>query len=426
MTAPFDVSLIEGEGQHGASLKQAMTAASRSLPQALNAVAQLRARGAPHFQLPFARADLAAIDDVAVSWARQCSDIVVMGIGGSSLGAQALAQIAGLAMAPRAKGPRLHFAENLDGNSLEALFAQVSWRTTKIYAVSKSGGTIETLAQLCAAIARIEAELGAGAAGPRIAIVTEPGPSPMRALAERLNCLTMEHDPALGGRFSALSLVGLVPARIAGLNPAAIRQGAAHVLERMTDPDAHHATGAALNVAAAAGGLKTHVMWAYADRLDKLVMWWRQLWGESLGKGGFGTTPVHALGPVDQHSQLQLYLDGPKDKLFTILTVGGGGALTVPQDWADACGMNQLGGKTFGHIVNAQARATAQTLAANGRPVRTIHIPVLDERAIGALMMHFMLETLVAAQLLGVDPFDQPAVEQGKQLTRAFLAGSAR
>jgi glucose-6-phosphate isomerase len=425
MMAPFEVSLNLGDGAPGRALHEAMRVTSQSLPQALKAVAQLRTDGLPHFKLPFATADLAGIDDVAAAWARQCTDVVVMGIGGSSLGAQALVQIAGPQLAGlRAGGPRLHFAENLDGQSLEALFAQLSWRTTKIYAVSKSGGTIETLAQLCAAISRIEAELGAGTAGSRIAIVTEPRQSPMRMLAEKLGCLTMNHDPDLGGRFSALSLVGLVPAGIAGLNPAAIRQGAASMLEQMTAQDALHAAGAVLNVAAAASGLKTHVMWAYADKLDRLVMWWRQLWGESLGKGGHGTTPVHALGPVDQHSQLQLYLDGPNDKLFTVMTVGAGSAMTVPQDWADVCGMNQLGGKTFGEIVNAQARATAQTLAANGRPVRTIHIPVLDERAIGALMMHFMLETLVAAQLLGVDPFDQPAVEQGKQLTRAFLAGT--
>jgi glucose-6-phosphate isomerase len=187
--------------------------------------------------------------------------------------------------------------------------------------------------------------------------------------------------------------------------------------------EAPFAEGAALSVAAARTGHASQVMWAYADRLERFVMWWRQLWGESLGKGGQGTTPIRALGPVDQHSQLQLYLDGPDDKLFTVITVGGKGGRAVPPRWAEIIGQPLLAGKTPSRIVSSQARATAETLARLGRPVRTIHVPELNERSLGALMMHFMLETLIAARLLGVDPFDQPAVELGKVLTRQYLAG---
>ena len=165
-------------------------------------------------------------------------------------------------------------------------------------------------------------------------------------------------------------------------------------------------------------------MMAYADRLDRFTKWYVQLWAESLGKDGKGTTPIAALGPVDQHSQLQLYIAGPRDKLFTIITVGAAGrGPRIDAELAKLAGEPGLGGKTIGDLVAAQGRATAETLAKNGCPVRTIHSTQLDEAALGELLMHFMLETIIAAHLLGVDPFDQPAVEEGKVLAKQYLAG---
>src|SRR5262249_33054060 len=151
--------------------------------------------------------------------------------------------------------------------------------------------------------------------------------------------------------------------------------------------------------------------------------WWVQLWAESLGKQGRGTTPVGALGPVDQHSQLQLYLAGPADKLFTVITVDvAGSGPRIEEALAKAAGEPDFAGRQVGDLVAAQGRATADTLAKNGRPVRTIHLERLDERTLGALLMHFMLETVIAGRLLGVDPFDQPAVEEGKTLAKKYLA----
>jgi glucose-6-phosphate isomerase len=150
----------------------------------------------------------------------------------------------------------------------------------------------------------------------------------------------------------------------------------------------------------------------------------RHLHAGLLGKDHKGTTPIGALGPLDQHSQLQLYIAGPRDKLFTILTVGAEGrGPRIPSDLASLAGEPGFAGKTIGDLVAAQGRATAETLAKNGRPVRTIHIDRLDEASLGQLLMHFMLETIIAARLLGVDPFDQPAVEEGKVLAKTYLAG---
>ena len=242
------------------------------------------------------------------------------------------------------------------------------------------------------------------------------------------NCRVLDHDPGVGGRFSALSNVGLLPALVLGLDAKEIRAGAREVLSPLIlgrpAKDIAPAVGAALSAAAAAEGKMIRVMVAYADRLERFTKWWVQLWAESLGKNGKGAAPIAALGPVDQHSQLQLWLDGPRDKLFTVITTGiAGTGPRMEKVLAESAGEPGLGDKTIGDLVAAQGRATAETLAKNGRPVRTIHVEQLNERALGALMMHFMLETIIAAHLLGVDPFDQPAVEQGKVLAKQYLAG---
>jgi glucose-6-phosphate isomerase len=151
--------------------------------------------------------------------------------------------------------------------------------------------------------------------------------------------------------------------------------------------------------------------------------WWRQLWAESLGKDGKGSTPVSVLGPVDQHSQLQLFRDGPGNALFTLMAVDTKGkGLAAPKARANKLGLKYLAGRKMGDLVDAEARATAQTLFKNGRPVRQIHLAQVDEFHTGALMMHFMLETIIMGKLMNVDPFDQPGVEEGKVLARQYLA----
>ncbi len=222
-------------------------------------------------------------------------------------------------------------------------------------------------------------------------------------------------------------MVGVLPALLMGLDVAALRAGARAVVDATlaTDGEANGAlAGAALHYALAKAGRLHHtVMWNYTDRLALLSQWWRQLWAESLGKDGQGSTPVGAVGPVDQHSQLQLFRDGPNDALYTLIAAQTKGqGLVAPPERANALGLGYLAGKHMGDLVDAEARATAQTLSRNKRPVRQIHVPTVDETSLGALMMHFMLETILMGRLMGVDPFDQPGVEEGKVLAREFLA----
>ena len=387
----------------------------------------------PLLRVPARTDDLARIEEVAEKLLDDTTDIFVFGIGGSALGAQALAQLTGWGtQAHIQKGVRIHIPDNLDATTMDAVLTNADLRTTRFLVVSKSGGTVEPAIQTLAAMSALEKAGGGKYMKHHFAVLTEPAkdgkPNPMRALAEANEFPTLEHDPGVGGRYAVLTNVGLLPALLMGLDIAAVRAGAASVLAQVLDGrtarDVAPAAGAALSVAMAREkGTSMSVVVAYADRLERFLAWYCQLWAESLGKDGKGTTPVKALGPVDQHSQLQLWLAGPKDKLFNLFvteTKGQG-----PEALAEIAGKTKfdfLGGHKIGDLVDAEQRATADTLVKNGRPVRTFTLPVLDERTLGALFMHFMLETIIAGRLLGVDPFDQPAVEEGKILARKYLA----
>jgi glucose-6-phosphate isomerase len=397
----------------------------------------LRARhadgGLPLLRLPAERGDLAAIDAAARRLSAGASDIVFLGTGGSSLGGQALAQLAGHAVPGLGllrEAPRLHFMDNLDAATFAALLERLPLPQTRFVAISKSGGTGETLMQAIAALDAVK-RAGLAAQIPDLFLgLSEPVKdgkrNGLRALLGAHKVAMLEHHPGVGGRFSVLTNVGLLAAAVAGLDIAAIRAGAAAalapVLEERAPGEIPSAVGAALSVALARGK-PIAVMLAYADRLERFARWYVQLWAESLGKDGKGTTPLAALGPVDQHSQLQLFIAGPRDKLFTVVTVAAAGrGPRMSADLARLAGEPDFAGKTMGDLVAAQGRATAETLARNGCPVRTVHLERLDAGSLGELLMHFMLETIIAAHLLGVDPFDQPAVEEGKVLAKRYLA----
>jgi glucose-6-phosphate isomerase len=411
---------------------------SEALARADKALEGLRARhadgGLRLLHLPAERSDLPAVHEAAQQLRTGASDIVFLGTGGSSLGGQTLAQLAGYAVpgvgALRA-GPRIHFMDNLDPQSFGALLSSLPLATARFVAISKSGGTGETLMQSAAALSACKARnirIGDAFLG-----LSEPAKAGrrngLRELLEPEGVKFLEHDTGIGGRFSALTNVGLLPAVMLGLDPVALRDGAAAalapVLSKKPAREVPAALGAALSIALAeTKGKSITALMAYADRLEKFSKWYVQLWAESLGKDGKGTTPIGALGPVDQHSQLQLFIAGPRDKMFTVITTGTAGkGPRIDPALAKRAGEPDFGNRTIGDLVAAQGRATAETLAKNGCPVRSLHLETIDERSLGELLMHFMLETIVAAHLIGVDAFDQPAVEEGKVLAKRYLAG---
>jgi glucose-6-phosphate isomerase len=379
----------------------------------------------PLLRLPESTDDIEALKPVAARHRDKFRDVVLLGTGGASLGGQTLCALAGPLR--REGAPRLWFMDKVDPATFDAMLAAIDLDHTGFLVVSKSGSTAETVLQFLVTLGLVRAQLGVNAIPKHFTVITEPGGSPMREMARRFKIPVLDHDPKLGGRYSVLSLTGLLPAMIAGLDPLAVREGARTVLQHLLTvkeaKDLAPAVGAAISVGLARHRFITStVLMPYVDRLSDFAKWFRQLWAESLGKGGNGTTPIKAMGPVDQHSQLQLYLDGPADKMFTIiqLDVAGKGQRVDPA-LADDPALYYLSRRTMGDLVAAEQRATAETLARNGRPVRIFRLATLDERVMGALLMHFMIETIISANLVGVDPFDQPAVEEGKVLTRDYL-----
>lgn len=428
----IDSALQKTIGAHGVPDSDLSAALART-EGALDRLRQHYAEGTlPLLRLPERVDDLADIGAAAARLKQGATDIVILGTGGSSLGGQTLAQLAGFnvpGVGALRDPPRIHFIDNLDPFSFETMLARLPLATARFVAISKSGGTAETLMQTIAALGALrQAGVDARNAVLGISEPAKPGKrNGLRDLLEKHQVPLLEHDPGVGGRYSALTNVGLLPAAALGLDIGAIRKGASDallpVLDKYEPARVPPAVGAALSVALAESkGKSISVLMAYSDRLERFTHWYVQLWAESLGKDGKGTTPVAALGPVDQHSQVQLFIAGPRDKLFNVVTVGAAGkGPRMDAELAKLAGEPGFAGKSIGDLVAAEGRATAETLAKNGCPVRTFHIDRLDERALGELLMHFMLETIIAAHLLGIDAFDQPAVEEGKVLAKKYL-----
>lgn len=379
------------------------------------------------------------IDDAEAALDKLCEGartLVFFGTGGSSLGGQAIAQLGGWFIPGDQKGdqtkrPRTRFYDNLDPRTLDATLSGLELERARFIVISKSGNTPETLTQFFAAVQALEAA-GLGDRVPTSFLaLTEPArdgvTNGLRSFCKARGIPVLDHDPGIGGRYSALSNVGLLPALARGLDARALRKGGAEVVTSLlagsAPQDFAPALGAAVSTALAMDkGIRVHVLMPYVDRLERFADWYVQLAGESLGKQGRGWTPVAALGPVDQHSKLQLYLDGPRDHFITILRSNCAGlGPEIDGTHAGQAGADYLANRSAGDLVAAQQVAIPQALVDAGRPVRTIDLERLDEQALGGLMMHYMLETILSGHLLGVDPFDQPAVEAGKILTREKL-----
>lgn len=397
-------------------------ALKRALVQTAEVIDKLQAEGLALIEHCLQDADIAAIEQEAAAITARFSTVIVFGMGGSSLSGKMLTALALNPFTQLSGKTKLFFFDNIDPASMNALLASTDYASTLFILISKSGGTAETLTHASILWQAVEAKLGANAGGHFLAI-TEERDNALRRFAAARKIRALAHDPLIGGRYAALTLVGLLPARIAGLDILAIRRSAANVIKDMfAQKDAcAPAQGAAVSWLLAEQGKNVCVLMPYCDRLSAFAQWHRQIWAESLGKNGKGITPAPAIGSVDQHSQLQLYLDGPRDKFFTLLLLDqrGKGPL-VPPIGEDS--FAYLTGRTIGDLMDAHQYATMETFTGRQCPLRVISLDALDEAAIGALTMHFMLETILTGRLMNIDPFDQPAVEDGKKLAIARLS----
>jgi glucose-6-phosphate isomerase len=375
--------------------------------------------------------DISAMHALGETIQEGAKRIVILGTGGSSLGAQVLVQINGWGTPAsgmvKASGPEMIFADNLDGQSFGLLLDEAQLAHTKFIVVSKSGGTAETMMQLSCALTALK-NAGLDAAK-HVSGIAGSGSNTLRDVAERAGFALLPHADGIGGRFAVLTNVGLLPALLMGVDPISVRQGASEALSSFMDApvaEIPSAIGAAMQIAHAGKNRNISVLMPYTDRLERLGFWYRQLWAESLGKDGQGTCPVNALGPVDQHSQVQLYLGGPDDKLYNLITAKN--QHPGPKALAEACDIPELSwlqGRSIGELVAAEAIATFTALKENARPVRHIEMQDVTGHSVGYILMHFMLETIIAAGLMNIDAFDQPAVEQGKIIAKKLMSESS-
>jgi len=424
-------------GENGLSQAE-FDAAAGAVMEELEALKALHgARSLPLLHICEERDDLDAAAAALAKLSEGARSIYFFGTGGSSLGGQTLAQLAGWNIpgqsAPGGRGrPRTRFYDNLDASTLQTCLEGDDLSDLRFVITSKSGGTTETLAQAIAAIAKVEAAGLADRLPLMFLGITEPDkegkPNGLRTLLAAKGIPMLEHHTGIGGRYSCLTNVGLLPAMARGLDPVEIRAGAQCVIDQMLRAtrvdECAPAVGAAVTTGLMASkGTRALVLMPYCDRLGRLAHWYVQLWAESLGKDGKGSFPIACLGPLDQHSQLQLFMDGPREHMVTVMRTGSSGEeVCIDADLARLAGADYMAGRRVADVVEAQSGAVPEALAQAGRPVRSFDIPRLDAFAMGALLMHFMIETILAGRAIGIDPFDQPAVELAKMLTRRRLA----
>ena len=414
-----------------------LEAADDAFARALAVFDERRGRGELGFlDLPAARERTQQITQFAEGAGQAFSDIVVLGIGGSALGPIALRSALRsirwneLGDETRDYFPRLHVLENVDPTTMAELLGRIELGRTLFLVVSKSGGTAETMAQYLIVRGRLIAALGDNFRR-HLVFVTDPEKGALRRIAREESIATLEIPTNVGGRFSVFSAVGLLPAALIGVDIEALMAGAGEMAERCAARELRRNPAGAFAtlqwLADTQHGLSDHVVMPYSDHLRDLSDWFVQLWAESLGKTrpdgtSVGPTPIPALGATDQHSQVQLFMEGPLDKTVTFIAVGERNTdIEIPKLHPDVPELAYLGGHSLGELLDVERRATAGALARNGRPNMTITLDTLDAHHVGSVLMMLAIATVIAGALYEVNPLDQPGVELGKRYTYAML-----
>lgn len=407
-------------------------------PRAKDALAGFRRHseagtyGFPHlpFQTPVIKDILGYAKEVDGAYDTVC----VVGIGGSALGAWALdCALRGPHPVQSAKHPRLVILDNVDPFFVGRALDSMNPKKTLVVPIAKSGSTAETVATFLIVQDWLTAKLGKKAAR-RIAVVTSEGRGDLKKLAEQENYRTFHLPDNVGGRFSVLSAVGLLPAALAGIDIRKLCKGAAAATHEAWQKKLEE--NLALRTALLHWLIWTkrnksiQVAFPYSNQLWGTAFWFRQLWAESLGKAKrrdgkvipVGQTPVAALGTTDQHSQVQLYMEGPNDKVFTFWAVGKFDEPgRIPKTKTGFESFDYLAGQSLAKLIDAERRSTAAALAANGRPNCTLTLDRVDEEHLGAFLQMMEFQTAFMGELLDINAFDQEGVELGKKFTFGLM-----
>ncbi len=394
-------------------------------------LARRKSGALPFYELP--RQDIGPIEKFAARVKGSYSTVVVLGIGGSALGLLSLNASLRSPFPALEPEPRLVVLDNIDPVRIGSYLSALDPKRTILNVITKSGDTAETMSELLVFRKWFMDALGAAGARDRIVATTDRSKGALRKIAGDEGYAAFEVPDGVGGRFSVLTPVGLVPAALLGIDIRGLLAGAAAMDARLASGELLENPaylGAALHHAAYVGGRRISIMFAYADQLYLMADWYRQLWAESLGKKlgrdgtivSVGPTPIKALGVTDQHSQVQLYKEGPDDKVYTFLAVEKfGQSVTIPKAGGGFDAVGYLGGHTLNELLAAEERATEIALSKAGRPVSTITFPEINPGTIGEFYHLLEVQTVAAGSLFGIDPLDQPGVEEGKQFAYGLM-----
>lgn len=335
--------------------------------------------------------------------------VVVLGVGGSSLGGKTLSSLK--------DQNKVNFFESIDPTTIKTSLNKIDFKNTFFLVISKSGETIETICQTLVILDELKKSKIKNVAK-QFLFVTQSHDNSIAKIAHEIGAEIAHHPDTIGGRYSCFSIVGMLPALLCGIDVKKVRNGAKKVVNEFLIGDAI-TKSCSIQLHLYDEGYTNSVIMPYIDSLKNFTDWYRQLWAESLGKSGFGSTPINSMGTVDQHSQLQLYLEGPRDKFFTFLTQDKHADNFSVKDLTSCPTL--FGGKKLSDIVRIEQETTIEVLNKKKLPIRIFEIPKLNEEVLGGLMMQMFLETILIAYTKEIDPFDQPAVELRKNLAKKIL-----
>jgi glucose-6-phosphate isomerase len=396
-------------------------------------VEKRRAGKLPFYELPYQ--DPSAMEKQAAKLKGGFKNLVVLGIGGSALGLSSLNSALRTPFPALEKEPRLVVLDNIDPVRIASFMEALDPRETVLNVITKSGDTAETMSQFLVFHKWFTDALGAAGARERIIATTDKRKGALRGIAEEEGFATFEVPDGVGGRFSVLTPVGLLPAALLGMEIRGLLDGAARMDKRLAKGELMENPaylGAVMHHVSYLQERKISVMFSYSDQLYLLADWYRQLWAESLGKrirldgraAPVGPTPVKALGVTDQHSQVQLYKEGPDDKIYTFLAVDSfPKEVSIPsfKGRGSVEAVEYLQGRSLNELFAAEEEATEAALWRAGRPVTRIGFPVVDPAGVAEFMYLMEVETVAAGALFDIDPLDQPGVEEGKQFAYGIM-----